>query len=155
MGYPTPSPLCQRWIKVPPPPPRVWTDTQTENIIFPHPSDEIYLIRFISIIDMSVTEISDTNLYQNGNGNNKSTECLTCLAAGDSVCDIVYCTSSETRFLSPSPRVISRTMVAVIFVAGIIVLIAVVWLIFQMDMQQCQVKKCRAAAVLLKLSITD
>ena len=95
---------------------------------------------------MSVREISETNLYQNGNGNNKSTECLTCLAAGDSVCDIVYCTSSETRFLSPSPRIISRTMVAIIFVAGMIALIAVVWMIFQMDMEQCQVKKFLAAS---------
>ena len=105
-------------------------------------------IRSISIVDMSIREISDTNLYQNGNGNNKSTECLTCLAAGDSVCDIVYCTSSETRFLSLSPRVISRTMVAIIFVAGMIVLIAVVWMLFQMDMEQCQVKKFLAASAL-------
>ena len=90
---------------------------------------------------MSVTETSDTNLYKNGNGNNKSTECLTCLAAGDSVCDIVYSTSSETRFMSPNARVISRTMLTVIFVAGIIVLIAVVWMMFQMDVEQCQVKK--------------
>ena len=98
-------------------------------------------IKSISTVDMSVTEISDTDLYKNGNGNNKSTECLTCLAAGDSVCDIVYSTSSETRFMSTNARVISRTMLTVIFVAGIIVLIAVVWMMFQMDVEQCQVKK--------------
>ena len=40
LGQGTPSPTIQTWLGYPPPPPvEVWTEKQTENSTFPHPSD--------------------------------------------------------------------------------------------------------------------
>ena len=85
---------------------------------------------------MSIKEITGTQ-FNNGNGNNgKSSKCLTCLAAGDSVCDL---TCTTTSVVSTRRRFISRAMVAIVLWAGVALIIFTVYLIFQLDFEQCQV----------------